>query len=1025
MKNRLLTLLLGLIFVSTQVFAQERIITGTVTSAEDGDALPGVSVKVKGTATGAVTNQNGMYSIRAGANQVLVFSYIGTATQEIAVGSEPVLNVKLSSDTRALNEVVVTALGQTARQRSIGTGQQTVKGAEIAQTQRENFVNALQGRVAGVEVTSSSGVPGASSSITIRGVSSISGSNQPLFIVDGLPIDNKTLNSSAFYSEISSTTSQANRTTDFTNRASDINPEDIESLVVLKGPEAAALYGIDAANGAIIITTKRGKTGAGAIEYSNSFRVETPRGKPEIQRVYGVSGVGTNTFQYFGQEYAPGTQFYDNIDGFFQTALTQKHNLSLSGGAEKLNYRFSSSLTNQNGIIPNSTYDRITVTGATQGTLNNWLKADLSLNYSYANNDQPRKGEGGPLMGLLVWPQTDDAKSYLNEIGGRRRLTTLGQGQEVDNPYFNVQKNLLNSKNNRFVTNLGLTITPVKWGYLKSNIGVDNYTNQNLMQRHPESAAGFANRGILDIANDITRNINVQNLFNINKFQIAKDISLDATVGQSLQDLRSNIDASYGESYLDYNFTSVNNTYIRGSRTTLVRRRLFSAFARATFSYKDYLYLTATGRNDWTSTIPKNANSFFYPSLSGSFVFTDVPAFKGMQKYITSGKLRAAYAQVGRDARPYAYIPALEYKSTVGGGYGYGFTGPNPGLKPEFAKSYEFGTELSFLNDRLGLDVTVYRKETSDQIINDIRASYATGYILFNLNGGSTRNEGLEITLKGNPIKKANFTWNVLTNFERAKGRVLALPNALPESYVSDTQVFGNVRNGSTPGSSTRSLSGLFYSKNNNGDILIDPTTGLPLRSSVFIDRGYDRQPDFTLGLINTLSYKNLSLSFLLDFRKGGDILNGTQHYLTARGLSMQTLDRMEPRVVSGVLRDGKENTTTPTRNNIVVVPNYQNGYYTSISEELFIEKNINWMRLKDVTLNYKLPPTLLKRQNFLKNANLFITGTDLFLLTNYSGLDPVVNGNSAAVGGSGGAGIDYGNFPIPMGINLGLKIGL
>ncbi|RYY26208.1 MAG: TonB-dependent receptor, partial [Sphingobacteriaceae bacterium] len=490
-------------------------------------------------------------------------------------------------------------------------------------------------------------------------------------------------------------------------------------------------------------------------------------------------------------------------------------------------------------------------------------------------------------------------------------------------------------------------------------------------------------------------------------------------------DQRSNIDAGYGENFLDPNFTSLNNTAIRLNRTSITQRRLVSFFGRATFSYKDYLYLTATGRNDRTSTIPQDRQSFFYPSVNGSFVFTDVPAFKGLQKVFTSGKLRAAYAQVGRDARPYAYQSTLENKTTVGGGYGYGFTGPNPNLKPEFAKSYEFGTELSFLNDRLGLDITVYRKETIDQIVNDIRGSYATGFILLNLNGGSTRNQGLEITARATPAKTQNFNWDIVGNFESASGKVLSLPNELPESYVSDTWLYANVRNGNTPGQSTRSLTGLFYLKNKNGNILINPVSGLPVRSTTFIDGGYDRQPDFTFGLTNNFRYKDFSLSFLLDFRKGGDVLNATQHYLTTLGLTPQTLDRNQPRVITGVLQDGKENSDNPTVNRIVVNPATQNTYYSSISEELFIEKDINWMRLRDVTLNYRLPAKLLKRQNFVKSASVFVTGTDLFLVTNYTGLDPIVNGNTAAVGGSGGVGIDYGNFPIPRGLNFGVRIGL
>jgi hypothetical protein len=321
------------------------------------------------------------------------------------------------------------------------------------------------------------------------------------------------------------------------------------------------------------------------------------------------------------------------------------------------------------------------------------------------------------------------------------------------------------------------------------------------------------------------------------------------------------------------------------------------------------------------------------------------------------------------------------------------------------------------LHDRLGLDATFYRKQTKDQIVNDIRGSYATGYILFNLNGAETRNQGLELTLRATPVLNSNFTWDILTNFEKAHGKTLALPHALPESYVSDTWLFGNVRNGTAPGLSTQSLTGLFYLRNDAGKLLIDPTTGLPIRSTVFIDHGYDRTPDFTVGVTNSFKYKRLSLNFLVDIRKGGDVFNATEQFLTARGLSPRTLDRNEPRVIGGVLRDGKENSAKPTENNIVVVPAVQTSYYTNISEELFIEKDINWLRLRDVTLNMVLP------QHLMKNASLFVTATDLFLFTNYSGLDPIVNGNTAAVGGSGAAGIDFGNFPMPRGINFGLRL--
>jgi TonB-linked SusC/RagA family outer membrane protein len=1025
MKTRVFTALLALLVcAAAPAAAQEKTVTGRVTD-EQSAPLPGASIVIRGTTSGTIAGNGGNYTIRVAPGQVLQYRMIGTSPVERTVGAENVINVQLRRVATSLDAVVVTALGQTTQQRALGTSQQQVQGVEIAQTQRENFVNALQGRVAGVQVINTSGAPGASSTITIRGVSSISSSNQPLMIVDGLPVDNKTLNTGVLASDApGSLTAFSNRGVDFTNRSSDINPEDIETLTVLKGPEAAALYGIDAANGAIIITTKRGKAGLGGLEYSNSFRFENVRARPEIQRTFGptsTSGATLGLFQYFGAPYDAGTQFYDNIDGFFRTGATQKHNLNFSGAAadNRVNYRLASAFTRQSGVIRNTQYDRINLTGASGAQVTSWLKADLSMQYSYSSNDKVYKGEGGPFIGLMLWPSTDNASDYLTPAGIRRRVTLLSQTGEIDNPYFSINKNPQNETTNRINSNVGLTFTPFSWGDISTRLGADSYTNQNLLLRHPESAASGTNNGIIDQADDITRIINSQTLLNIHNRPVWSGLTVSGTVGNAIQDSRSQVDAAVGRDFLDPNFISVNNASLRSSRQSIAQRRLVSAFATMTLGWRDYAYLTVSGRNDWTSTIPTPRNSFFYPGVNGSFILTD--AFPSLKGVMTSAKLRAGFAEVGRDARPYAYRPSLEYKTTSYGGYGYGFTGPNLALSPEFARSYEMGFETGFLEDRLGLDLTVYRKRTKDQIVNDIRGSYATGFVLFNLNGAETKNEGIEITMRATPLQRTGASWDIMANFDASHGRTISLPNSLPESYVSDTWLYGDVRNGTQPGLSTMSLTGRFYLRNKNGELLIDPASGLPLRqaASVFVDGGYDRQPDFQIGLTNNFKYNRFGLSFLVDFRKGGDVFNGTQHFLTSRGLATSTLDRETPRVINGVLRDGKENTDSPTMNTIVVIPSNQPTYYSAISEELFIEKDINWVRLRDVTLNYQLP------ERFVRNASVFITGTDLFLITNYTGLDPISNGTSASVGGSGGVGIDYGNFPIPRGLNFGLRMGL
>jgi len=998
-------------------------IRGSVVDAQTRRPVAGAQVSVAGTQRSTTTNEQGAYlllGMQPGTHRLSVqFIGYGVAEQavQVAAGQTVTTDFELSTDAISMEAVVVTALGQTTKQRALGTAQQTVSGRDIAGAQKENFVNALQGRVAGLEVISTSGVPGAGAAITIRGVSSISGSNQPLMIIDGLPVDNGTQHTGAF----ASSTTFENRGVAFTNRASDFNPEDIETLTVLKGPEAAALYGIDAANGAIVITTKRGRAGTGGLDYSNSIKVEIPGRIPELQSVYAPSGVGSTTFLYWGEPYPAGQTFYDNVDAFFENALTQKHNLSFSGASDdsRISYRLAASTVQQRGVIPTTKYDRVNVTAASQAEATTWLHTDVSIQYSTDDNIQPYNGIDGAMLGLLAWPSTEDARDWQTPAGIRRRVTTLSEIAEQDNPFFSVNRNRNNSQTTRTNVNVGLTFRPVTWGNLQTRIGVDNYTTERQLVRHPESGIpGGANTGgTLDQVNDVARSINTQTLLNINRYAITSDFGISGTLGNRISDRKGTVAALAGSQFLDPNFVSINNTNVRSTKTTISQRRLVSAFGQAQFDFRNYLYLTATGTNDWTSTIPQGANSFFYPSVTGSFIFSD--AFPSVGRFV-NGKLRAAWAEVGKDASPYAYRQALEFKNTSYGGYGYGFTGPNPNLKPEFATSYEIGTELGFLDNRLGVDATLYRKETRDQIVQNIRASYATGFILLNVNGASTRNEGVELTLRATPILRPDLAWDVQANFTRARGKVLSLPALLPEYYSSDTWLYGNIRNGTGPGLSTMAMTGTFYLRNKNGDVLIDPTSGLPLRSSTFIDAGYDRQPDFLIGLSNRLQYKAFSLDFLLDIRKGGDIFNATEHYLTARGLSTRTLDREVPRVVDGVLRDGLENTDNPTRNTIVVVPAVNNSYYLAMSEEVFIEKDVNWVRLRDVTLSYRLPNGLFGT----RHASVFVTGTELLLLTNYSGLDPLVSGTSAATGGSGGTGVDYGNFPTPIGLNFGVRVG-
>jgi hypothetical protein len=438
--------------------------------------------------------------------------------------------------------------------------------------------------------------------------------------------------------------------------------------------------------------------------------------------------------------------------------------------------------------------------------------------------------------------------------------------------------------------------------------------------------------------------------------------------------------------------------------------------------------------------MPEKNRSYFYPSVQGSFVFTELEPLQNIP-FLSFGKLRASFAEVGRDAPAYKVKSSFVSRTTTGGGFAYGFFGGNPELKPERARGYEVGTELKFFQNRLSFDLAVYRNDRENQIVSQ-RLSYGTGFIFGLINGGDFSNRGYEIQLTGTPIQKDDFQWEMMVNYAHNTTRVLSLPAGVAEYYDSDTWLYGNARASSFPenlqdfypttnldynqrgmGSAT-AIGGFSYLRNNNGDILIDPSSGQPIINNTFLPIG-DRNPDFSMGITNTFTYKGISLSFLLDIRKGGDIFNGNEMFLYRNGLSTRSLDRETPVIINGVLRDGQENTETPTKNSIQITPFTRGStYYNSIPESEFVEYDINWLRLRDVTLSYQLPASLLSKTKALRSASVYVTGNDLFLLTNYTGADPNVNATSPATGGAGAGGVDFGSLAVPRSLSFGVRVG-
>ncbi|MFN0291661.1 SusC/RagA family TonB-linked outer membrane protein [Pedobacter helvus] len=1027
MKKKLLMLFLGAFLLAVQVMAQQVTVTGKVTSSEDGQPIPGATVKVKGTSVATQANTSGVYSIKVNKGDVLQFAYLGMVTKEQAVGTAATINITLSPDTKALNEVVVTAFGIERSKRSLGYDSQTVKGEEIASTQRDNFINALQGRVAGVTVTPTNGVPGASSQIIIRGAVSLDGDNQPLFVVDGVPISNNTFSE---YNLVGQGT--YNRTNDYGNRGMDINPEEIESVTVLKGPEASALYGTLGASGAVVITTKRAKAGKATVSYNNSFRAETPYRFPDVQTVFGGGAGGifdeeVRTRTFFGGRIPENRTRFDNLDAFYQTGFTQRHSASIEGGTEAISLRTSVQYTDQEGAIPGTAFNSLNFRVTGNAKISDKISANASVNYINNRTDKTYKGAGSPMISVLTWPHVDDIRNRYTATGERRTITG-SYSAELDNPIWGMENNPNYDMTNRVMANFGMTYKPTNWLDIRGTAGTDVYSFRGASGYHPESYNANVS-GTSSVGGGINTFNNNVRLLTANLVATAKQtygkFKPVLRLGYDINDTRSETTSQFGARFLETNFFSLNNTDPSTQRVAYadVRTRKMGAFGQAELGYADLLYLTFTGRMDFSSTLPIANYNFFYPAASLSFVFSDLEPVKKVD-WLSQGKLRASWGQSGKDART-AYITKtpMTAQTTTGGGFAVGVTLGNPDLKAEFTTSKEVGIDLGFFKDRLTANFTYYNV-TSDGQITAPRLSYATGGILMYINSGLVSNNGIELVLRGTPIKKENFSWTIGTNITQVKGRIKQLPGEQETFYVSDSWLFGNVRRQYLKGSSVSAISSMEVLRNNAGEILINPANGMPIIASDWTQIG-DSAPDFGIGLTNNFTYKNFDLSFLFDIRKGGDVYNATELYLYQRGMSTRSLDREVPRVIKGVLRDGLENTSNPTANNIVVIPSISTSYYSSFyNTSDFIEKDINWIRLKDITLSYKLPKSFLARTKIIRNASVFFTGTDLWLLTNYKGVDPSVNGLSAASGGTGGTGIDFGSYGLPRGYNFGIRVG-
>ena len=1018
----------AMLLVCASLFAQNVTVKGTVKDS-NGDPIVGAGVLIKGTQTGVTTDIDGNYSINVPANATLRFTALSYADQEVPVRGRANISVTLSEDAERLKEATVTAeFGMKRVARSVGASVQSVKAQEIAESGRESFVDALQGRVSGMTITSTGGAPGSSTSVILRSATSISGNNQPLYVVDGVPINNNTLSTQTDFAIDDAVNSYG---MDFSSRGNDINPEDIESMTILKGAAAAALYGSDASNGAIIITTKKGAAGRGKVSYSNSFRWDMPHGLPEIQNKYANGAYGVTNYYYtsrYGGRYPEGMKLYDNMGALLQTGFSQNHNISVEGGTDKITVRGAASITDQKGVIKTTDYQRINVTLSGKAEVTKWLSFDASMQYMQTGNTKAEKGLYGVLYRASRWPLNDDMSQYIAPDGTMSR-PALYTDTDLLNPMFALYKNYNHDDVNRMVAAFSANITPTKHTFIRATYGMDFSVGEYKVYTHPyygnPTSASYG-KGSLNFSKPTYRDQVIDVLAGYNN-EWGK-FSFSAQVGYHQKENAQKILSVYGSNFQVIDFYSISNcdpaTIITRTKTT--NRRVQAISAQAEFGYNNMAFLTLRARNDWSSTLPVGNNHYFYPAVEGSFVATELP-FMQQQDYVSYLKLRGAIAQVGKDATPLSIYPALEATEDWGGGFRYGYYGPNPQLKPEMTTSYEVGFEARLFNDRVNTDFTYFWTKCQNQYITAFRLSYATGFVLNNMNVGTFTTRGWEFHIDADVLRLSNgLRWNLGLNMDHSTSCVTELPENVSEYYNAYTWVSGNLRNGISVGNPITTMTGKGYERNDKGQVLIDPATGLPVVSSVWTVMG-DREPKLKFGLTTSLSWNNFRLSAVASGRFGATVVNGTMRDLMGTGSSWQSVEMREkgPVVFEGVLKDGKQNSANPTVNTIAVdYSNFGTYTYTGTDED-WLEKGVNYLRLSEIRLSYTVPQRWLKNKtaNFLSSATVWVKGTDLVTLTNYSGIDVVCNSNSASLGGSGGVGIDLWGFPSPRGVAFGFNL--
>ena len=1032
--------------------AQSNKVTGVIRDAQ-GEPLIGATVKVKGTNRGTATDVDGKYSINANRGDVLVVSYIGSKPMEIAV-SGGTMDLTMQDNEQVLDEVVVTALGIKKDKKSLGYAVDELKAEELMRNKTANAINSLSGKIAGVNITQSSGAAGSGAQIILRGGTSLAENkdSQPLFVVDGVIYDNSAgvVGNSAFDGMMNSATTSS-------NRVMDINPEDIENMSVLKGPAAAALYGSRAANGVVIITTKKGQEGHTEVSLSTKMIASMVSNLPDyqnefnrgyIQENYDAAGHLTGA-TFNGRSYnswgerMKGAPVYDNLKDFFETGLIWDTNLSVSGGTKNNNFYLSGSYYDQDGIVPTTGYNKTTFRFNGEQKVGRFTFG-ANAAYSDARTTKTLTGAAlynssgtGALYAAYNWAPSDDMSHYLNEDGTRYRMfPDMDPWDERDNPYWIVNKNKMTDETERFTGNVSVKWDLFDWWWISYRMGVDSYTTQSANRIAPEGAIKQVwQRGMMSdnmykyryLSNNLMSNWNKQ----------FGDFNLNLMLGGSSDYTKSRRDYEMAWNFAVPNFFSYSNAGVNDKQFShsSSRKRMLSAFGEFRADWRNAIFLTVTGRNDWTSTLPKDNRSYFYPSVSGAIAFTEFFR-ESLPEWFTFGKIRASWAEVGKDTDPYVTNTYLWPVGTyLDGKVGLGntWTRGNPYLKPERTRSTELGLELRFLRNRLKFDVAYYTNNSYDMILQP-RGPQSTGYIFCSINAGDVYNKGLEFSLSGTPIQRENFVWETGINIAGNRGTIGDIYDGIDVMYVTDVQygpTKGCAKAASYNNGNFMGIAGTKWTRDDNGQLILDKD-GFPDTDNVLVEVG-DREAKFTGGWNNTITFlKNWTFNMLWEFRYGGDVYNGTKYAMAVAGVSQLSADwRNEPLTISGVDADGNpvthtwEADKTYTFNSVEmsgynIIKNYYTGAYNYETRNWITD--VKSLRLRSISLTYDVPRSLLARTRYIKRAAITAGATNLLLFTNYDG-DPEVAAAGAGVGGSSSVGFDYCGVPATRQYSLGINL--